>query len=185
MERADTGYGEIRHRRRVPARAAVAGVDRVVKMADASFQFSLGWSRSNPSDGASRSPCAFTRVRQARCQWSMRTISWVWIGSKAVRGQCRTTFEANKELCSCVGIRWTWGGSLWGEVFDDAACGYARYASAHQAQKLYERAASTLLNMPEIMSGVYEDEVCRALHVGCHLIYALWPSMISYRDVPR
>jgi len=114
------------------------------------------------------------------------TISWgSGSESKAVRGQCTTTFEANKEtLLVVVESAGTLGGAAYGEkVFDDAACGYARYCiGVAQAQKLYERAGKyTPEGMPEIMSGVYEDEGYAVPYMwAAILIYALWPSMIKH-----
>jgi len=51
-----------------------------------------------------------------------------------------------------------------------------------QAQKVYERAGRyTPEGMPEIMSGVYEDEGYAVPYMwAAILIYALWPSMIKH-----
>jgi 2-polyprenyl-3-methyl-5-hydroxy-6-metoxy-1,4-benzoquinol methylase len=77
-----------------------------------------------------------------------------------------------------------WAEAAYGEkVFDDAACGYARYCfGVAQAQKVYERAGRyTPEGMPEIMSGVYEDEGYAVPYMwAAILIYALWPSMIKH-----
>ena len=82
--------------------------------------------------------------------------------AKQFAANARATFEANKELCSwLLNPLARWAEAAYGQnVFDDAACGYARYCiGVAQAQKVYERAGKyTPEAMPEIMSGVYEDE---------------------------
>jgi 2-polyprenyl-3-methyl-5-hydroxy-6-metoxy-1,4-benzoquinol methylase len=105
--------------------------------------------------------------------------------AKPFAASARATFEANKELCSWLMnplARWAEG--AYGEkVFDDAACGYARYClGVAQAQKVYERAGRyTPEGMPDIMSGVYENEGYAVPYMwAAILIYALWPSMIRH-----
>ena len=95
------------------------------------------------------------------------------------------TFRANKELCSWLLdplARWT--DAAYGEkAFDDAALGYAKYClGVAQAQQIYERAGKyTPESMPEIVSGVYEDEGYMVPYMwAAILIYAFWPSMIQH-----
>jgi hypothetical protein len=105
--------------------------------------------------------------------------------AKPLAASARATFEANKELCSwLLNPLARWAEAAYGKkVFDDAACGYARYCfGVAQAQKVYERAGRyTPEGMPEIMSGVYEDEGYAVPYMwAAILIYALWPSMIKH-----
>jgi 2-polyprenyl-3-methyl-5-hydroxy-6-metoxy-1,4-benzoquinol methylase len=101
------------------------------------------------------------------------------------------TFEANREVCSwLLDPLARWAEAAYGEkVFDDAALGYAKYClGVAQAQKIYEHNRRyTPEAMPEIMSGVYEDESYMVPYMwAAILIYAFWPSMIGhllmYRD---
>jgi len=105
--------------------------------------------------------------------------------AKPLAVSARATFEANKDLCSwLLNPLARWAEAAYGEkVFDDAACGYARYCfGVAQAQKVYERAGRyTPEGMPEIMSGVYEDEGYAVPYMwAAILIYAFWPSMIKH-----
>jgi 2-polyprenyl-3-methyl-5-hydroxy-6-metoxy-1,4-benzoquinol methylase len=95
------------------------------------------------------------------------------------------TFEANREVCSwLLDPLARWAEAAYGEkVFDDAALGYARYCiGVAQAQKIYERNGKyTPEAMPEIVSGVYEDESYMVPYMwAAILIYAFWPSMIGH-----
>jgi len=95
------------------------------------------------------------------------------------------TFRANKELCSWVlDPLARWADAAYGErAFDDAARGYAKYClGVAQAQQIYERAGKyTPEAMPEIVSGVYEDEGYMVPYMwAAILIYAFWPSMIAH-----
>lgn len=97
----------------------------------------------------------------------------------------RATFEANRELCSwLLNPLARWAEAAYGpEVFDEAARGYAKYClSVAQAQQIYERAGRyTPEAMPEIMSGVYEDESYMVPYMwAAILIYPFWPSMVSH-----
>lgn len=97
----------------------------------------------------------------------------------------RATFEANRELCSwLLNPLARWAQAAYGDqVFDEAARGYAKYAlSVAQAQQIYERAGRyTPEAMPEIMSGVYEDESYMVPYMwAAILIYPFWPSMVSH-----
>ena len=101
------------------------------------------------------------------------------------------TFEANREVCSwLLDPLARWAEAAYGErVFDDAALGYAKYClGVAQAQKIYERNGKyTPEAMPEIVSGVYEDESYMVPYMwAAILIYVFWPSMIGHLvDVPR
>ena len=97
----------------------------------------------------------------------------------------RATFDTNRELCSwLLNPLARWAEAAYGEkAFDDAARGYARYClGVAQAQKVYERAGRyTPEAMPEIMSGVYEDEGYMVPYMwAAILIYAFWPSMVNH-----
>jgi 2-polyprenyl-3-methyl-5-hydroxy-6-metoxy-1,4-benzoquinol methylase len=97
----------------------------------------------------------------------------------------RATFEANRELCSwLLNPLARWAESAYGSaVFEAAAHGYAEYCvGVAKAQKIYESAgAYTPQSMPEIMSGVYEDEGYMVPYMwAAILIYPFWPSMISH-----
>lgn len=100
------------------------------------------------------------------------------------------TVEANREIC-----RWLldplarWAEAAYGEgVFDEAALGYAKYClGVAQAQKLYEKTGRyTPEAMPEIVSGVYEDEGYMVPYMwAAILIYAFWPSMVEHLAMYR
>jgi len=97
----------------------------------------------------------------------------------------RATFEANKELCSwLLNPLARWAEAAYGEtVFEEAARGYASYClGVAQAQRIYEKAGRyTPEAMPEIMSGVYEDEGYMVPYMwAAILIYGFWPSMINH-----
>ena len=105
--------------------------------------------------------------------------------AKPLAAGARATFQANRELCSwLLNPLARWAEAAYGEkVFDDAASGYARYCfGVAQAQKVYERAGKyTPESMPEIISGVYEDEGYMVPYMwAAILIYPFWPSMISH-----
>jgi 2-polyprenyl-3-methyl-5-hydroxy-6-metoxy-1,4-benzoquinol methylase len=119
--------------------------------------------------------------------------------AKPFAPNARATFEANRELCSwLLNPLARWAEAAFGETaFDDAARGYAKYCiGVAQARKVYERAGKyTPEDMPEIMSGVYEDEDYAVPYMwAAILIYAYWPSMINHlamfrdqflRELPR
>jgi 2-polyprenyl-3-methyl-5-hydroxy-6-metoxy-1,4-benzoquinol methylase len=95
------------------------------------------------------------------------------------------TVRANQELCSwLLDPLARWVDAAYGEkAFDDAALGYAKYClGVAQAQRIYERAGRyTPEAMPEIVSGVYEDEGYMVPYMwAAILIYAFWPSMIGH-----
>jgi 2-polyprenyl-3-methyl-5-hydroxy-6-metoxy-1,4-benzoquinol methylase len=105
--------------------------------------------------------------------------------AKIFARSARVTFEANRELCSwLLNPLARWAESAYGSaVFDAAAHGYAEYCvSVAKAQKIYESAGTyTPEGMPEIMSGVYEDEGYMVPYMwAAILIYPFWPSMISH-----
>jgi 2-polyprenyl-3-methyl-5-hydroxy-6-metoxy-1,4-benzoquinol methylase len=97
----------------------------------------------------------------------------------------RATYEANKDLCSwLLNPLARWAQAAYGkQVFEDAARGYASYCiGVAQAQRIYEKAGRyTPEAMPEIMSGVYEDEGYMVPYMwAAILIYAFWPSMVNH-----
>lgn len=97
----------------------------------------------------------------------------------------RANFEANRELCSwLMNPLARWAEAAYGsEVFDAAARGYAEYCvGVAKAKAIYEREGRyTPERMPEIMSGVYEDEGYMIPYMwAAILIYPFWPSMVSH-----
>jgi 2-polyprenyl-3-methyl-5-hydroxy-6-metoxy-1,4-benzoquinol methylase len=95
------------------------------------------------------------------------------------------TFEANRELCAwLLDPLARWAETAYGpKAFDDAALGYARYCfGVAQAQRIYERTGKYMPEaMPEIVSGVYEDEGYMVPYMwAAILIYAFWPAMIGH-----
>src|SRR5215469_4896955 len=105
--------------------------------------------------------------------------------AKLLAPSARATFRANEELCSWVlDPLARWADAAYGEkAFDDAARGYAKYClGVAQAQQIYERAGKyTPEAMPEIVSGVYEDEGYMVPYMwAAILIYAFWPSMTAH-----
>jgi len=105
--------------------------------------------------------------------------------AKMFARSARATYEANQELCSwLMNPLARWAQSAYGStVFDAAARGYAEYCvGVAKAQKIYESAGRyTPESMPEIMSGVYEDEGYMVPYMwAAILIYPFWPSMISH-----
>src|ERR1700676_2283619 len=111
--------------------------------------------------------------------------------AKMFARSARATFDANRELCTwLLNPLARWAETAYGaSVFDAAARGYAEYCvGVAKAQKIYESAGKyTPESMPEIMSGVYEDEGYMVPYMwAAILIYPFWPSMINhialYRD---
>jgi SAM-dependent methyltransferase len=105
--------------------------------------------------------------------------------AKMFARSARATFEANRELCVwLLNPLARWAESAYGrDVFDVAARGYAEYCvGVAKAYKIYESAGKyTPESMPEIMSGVYEDEGYMVPYMwAAVLIYPFWPSMISH-----
>jgi SAM-dependent methyltransferase len=102
----------------------------------------------------------------------------------------RATFEANKESGAWLLdplARWTQ--AAYGErAFDDAAKGYASYClGVWKAQQLYEKVGRyTPQELPEIVSGVYEDEGYMVPYMwAAILIYPFWPSVVGHIDLFR
>jgi 2-polyprenyl-3-methyl-5-hydroxy-6-metoxy-1,4-benzoquinol methylase len=100
------------------------------------------------------------------------------------------TFEANRELCAWLLdplARWT--ETAYGpKAFDDAALGYAKYCfGVARAQQMYERTGKYMPEaMPEIVSGVYDDEGYMVPYMwAAILIYAFWPAMIGHLGLFR
>jgi 2-polyprenyl-3-methyl-5-hydroxy-6-metoxy-1,4-benzoquinol methylase len=109
---------------------------------------------------------------------------------KLLAPSARAAYESNKELCSwLLNPLSRWAQAAYGDkAFDDAARGYAQYCmGVARAQQVYERAGKyTPEGMPEIMSGVYEDESYMVPYMwAAILIYAFWPSMIKHMAIFR
>jgi hypothetical protein len=105
--------------------------------------------------------------------------------AKMFARSARATFNANRELCTwLMNPLARWAEAAYGSaVFDAAARGYAEYCvGVAKAQKIYEGAGKyTPESMPEIISGVYEDEGYMVPYMwAAILIYPFWPSMISH-----
>jgi SAM-dependent methyltransferase len=105
--------------------------------------------------------------------------------AKMFARSARATFAANRELCAwLMNPLARWAEAAYGSaVFDAAARGYAEYCvGVAKAQKIYESAGKyTPESMPEIISGVYEDEGYMVPYMwAAILIYPFWPSMISH-----
>jgi SAM-dependent methyltransferase len=105
--------------------------------------------------------------------------------AKMFARSARATVEANPELCGwLLNPLARWAEAAYGsDVFDVAARGYAEYCvGIAKAYKIYERAGIyTPESMPEIMSGVYEDEGYMVPYMwAAILIYPFWPSMVSH-----
>jgi len=105
--------------------------------------------------------------------------------AKMFARSARATFAANRELCAwLLNPLARWAEAAYGsDVFDVAARGYAEYCiGVAKAYKIYERAGSyTPESMPEIVSGVYEDEGYMVPYMwAAVLIYPFWPSMVSH-----
>lgn len=97
----------------------------------------------------------------------------------------RATVEANRELCSWVlNPLARWAEEAYGsDIFDAAAHGYAEYCvGVAKSKQIYERSGRyTPESMPEIVSGVYEDESYMVPYMwAAILIYPFWPSMIGH-----
>lgn len=105
--------------------------------------------------------------------------------AKMFARSARATVNANRELCTwLLNPLARWAEAAYGsEVFDAAARGYAQYCvGVAKAQSIYEGAGKyTPESMPEIVSGVYEDEGYMVPYMwAAILIYPFWPSMISH-----
>jgi 2-polyprenyl-3-methyl-5-hydroxy-6-metoxy-1,4-benzoquinol methylase len=105
--------------------------------------------------------------------------------AKMFARHARATFDTNRELCSWVlNPLARWAEAAYGsDVFDVAARGYAEYCiGVAKAKGIYERAGTySPESMPEIVSGVYEDEGYMVPYMwAAVLIYPFWPSMIGH-----
>lgn len=105
--------------------------------------------------------------------------------AKMFSRSARTTFEANRELCLwLLNPLARWAESAYGsDVFDVAAHGYAEYCvGVAKAKQIYEHAGKyTPESMPEIVSGVYEDEGYMVPYMwAAILIYPFWPSVVGH-----
>jgi SAM-dependent methyltransferase len=105
--------------------------------------------------------------------------------AKLFAKSARATVAANRELCMWLLnplARWA-EGAYGREVFDVAAHGYAEYCvGVAKAKQIYERAGRyTPESMPEILSGVYEDESYMVPYMwAAILIYPFWPSVVGH-----
>lgn len=105
--------------------------------------------------------------------------------AKIFAKSARATVAANRELCMWLLnplARWA-EGAYGSEVFDVAAHGYAEYCiGVAKAKQIYERAGRyTPESMPEIFSGVYEDESYMVPYMwAAILIYPFWPSVVGH-----
>ncbi|HZQ95671.1 MAG TPA: class I SAM-dependent methyltransferase [Candidatus Sulfotelmatobacter sp.] len=105
--------------------------------------------------------------------------------AKIFARSARATYEANRELCSWVlNPLARWAEAAYGsDIFDVAVHGYAEYCvGVAKAKQIYESAGRyTPESMPEIMTGVYDDEGYMVPYMwAAILIYPFWPSMISH-----
>ena len=86
------------------------------------------------------------------------------------------TFDTNRDLCSwLLDPLARWAQAAYGErIFDEAALGYAKYClGVAKAQQIYERSGKyTPEAMPEIVSGVYEDE--------SYMVPYMWAAILIY-----
>jgi SAM-dependent methyltransferase len=105
--------------------------------------------------------------------------------AKIFAKSARATVAANRELSMWLLnplARWA-EGAYGREVFDVAAHGYAEYCvGVAKAKQIYERAGRyTPESMPEILSGVYEDESYMVPYMwAAILIYPFWPSVVGH-----
>jgi 2-polyprenyl-3-methyl-5-hydroxy-6-metoxy-1,4-benzoquinol methylase len=97
----------------------------------------------------------------------------------------RANVAANRDLCLwLLNPLARWAEAAYGsEVFDVAAHGYAEYCvGVAKAKAIYERSGRyTPESMPEIVSGVYEDEGYMIPYMwAAILIYPFWPSVVGH-----
>lgn len=105
--------------------------------------------------------------------------------AKIFARSARATYEANRDLCSwLLNPLARWAEAAYGDdVFNVAVHGYAEYCvGVAKAKQIYEHAGHyTPETMPEIISGVYEDEGYMVPYMwAAILIYPFWPSMIGH-----
>jgi len=105
--------------------------------------------------------------------------------AKIFSRSARATVAANRELCMwLLNPLARWAEAAYGSnVFDVAAHGYAEYClGVAKAKQIYERAGHyTPESMPEIVSGVYEDESYMVPYMwAAILIYPFWPSVVGH-----
>ncbi len=110
--------------------------------------------------------------------------------AKVMAPSARAVYESNRDLCSwLLNPLGNWLEAAFGEkAFDEAAVGYAKYCmGVARAQQVYERAGKyTTEDMPEIISGVYDDERYMVPYMwAAILIYAFWPSMVNHIAIFR
>lgn len=105
--------------------------------------------------------------------------------AKIFAKHARANVDAHRELCMwLLNPLGRWAEAAYGsDVFDAAAHGYAEYCvGVARAKAIYERAGRyTPESMPEIVSGVYEDEGYMIPYMwAAILIYPFWPSVVSH-----
>ena len=105
--------------------------------------------------------------------------------AKIFSRSARATVSANRELCLwLLNPLARWAEAAYGsDVFEVAAHGYAEYClGVAKAKQIYERAGRyTPESMPEIVSGVYEDESYMVPYMwAAILIYPFWPSVVGH-----
>jgi SAM-dependent methyltransferase len=105
--------------------------------------------------------------------------------AKMFAAGARATVKANPELCTWLLdplARWAQG-AYGDKAFEDAARGYASYClGVWKAQQLYEKTGRyTPQDLPDIISGVYEDEGYMVPYMwAAILIYPYWPSVVHH-----
>jgi len=105
--------------------------------------------------------------------------------AKIFAKSARATVNANRDLCMwLLNPLARWAEAAYGsDVFEVAAHGYAEYCvGVAKAKQIYERAGHyTPESMPEILSGVYEDESYMVPYMwAAILIYPFWPSVVGH-----
>ncbi len=105
--------------------------------------------------------------------------------AKIFARSARANVAANRDLCMwLLNPLARWAEAAYGsDVFDVAAHGYAEYCvGVAKAKQIYERAGHyTPESMPEILSGVYEDESYMVPYMwAAILIYPFWPSVVGH-----
>ena len=105
--------------------------------------------------------------------------------AKIFSRSARANVAANRDLCMwLLNPLARWAEAAYGsDVFEVAAHGYADYCvGVAKAKQIYERAGRyTPETMPEILSGVYEDESYMVPYMwAAILIYPFWPSVVGH-----
>lgn len=148
----------------------------------------MGWDRINPSYGAPSPSYAIAGLiaeNEVKVEQGEQFLEALDRKAKIFARSARATVQANRDLCFwLLNPLARWAEAAYGsDVFDHAAHGYAEYCvGVAKANRIYEKAGRyTPESMPEIMSGVYEDESYMVPYMwAAILIYPLWPSMIGH-----